>query len=70
VQLVGSPEAVTSKVLPYHGAKQLLRISNNRDPSASIAFLHAGVFFAVMVAICTIAVQRRSHVRSVNRSDQ
>jgi hypothetical protein len=64
VQLVGSPDAVTSKVLPYHGAKQLLRISNDRDPSAGMAFLHAGVYFAVLVAICTIAVQRRSRVRS------
>jgi hypothetical protein len=70
VQLVGSPDSVTSKVLPYHGAKQLLRISNDRNPSASMAFLHAGLYFVVLVAICTVAVQRRSRVRTVTSSDR
>lgn len=62
VQLVSPPNSIGSKAMPYHGAKQLLRASNGNDVAILPPLLHAAAWFAVLVALTTVAVTYRCRI--------
>ena len=67
VQLVSPPNSLGSKVMPYHGAKQLLRASNGNDVAIVPPLVHAAGWFVVLVALTTVAVTYRSRIHRTDR---